>query len=184
MRALAFACVVIIAGCGPDSSTLAGPDPEFDQKGLGGGGQPVISRFTDPFNFVIPAGEFCPSFAVEYDGQAKFIVQRFETHLVTHTNYRATLTNLETGFSIEDKFATVDVLHFSEDLGEGVEVENITFMGSLFRITIPHQGMVFQDTGIITYDARTGEVLFEGGHHDNIAGTGAPYCSLLSGGGA
>ena len=34
------------AGCSPDSPTVAGPDAQFGQEGLGAGGHPELSRFS------------------------------------------------------------------------------------------------------------------------------------------
>jgi hypothetical protein len=173
-------------GCGDspgvtDPATVAGPIPEFDQKGHAAGGHPEFTRFTEEFHFVIPEGEGCPSFAVQIDVENKIIVQVYETHLVVHINSKATFTNLATGFSIDDNGAWMEIVHFD---GQG-NAENVTVIGSLYRITIPGQGIVAQDTGIITYNPATGEVLFEGGPHEVFHGVVGPdYCSLLSGGGA
>lgn len=40
----AAAALVLSAGCSSDSPTVAGPDAQFDQKGLGGGGHSEISE--------------------------------------------------------------------------------------------------------------------------------------------
>jgi hypothetical protein len=167
-----------VLGCGPEGSTPAGPHPEFDQKGHAAGGQPEINRFTDVFDFVVPEGEGCP-FAIRVEGQSKVIVQEFETHLVVHVNSNATVTNLATGFSIKDPGTFMNVVHFDE-LGNE---ETITAIGSVFRIVIPGQGIVAQDTGIITFDPATGDVLFEGGPHEVFHGE-ADVCAILSGGSA
>jgi hypothetical protein len=178
LAACASAALILSVGC-TDSSTLAGPDPQFDQKGHAAGGHPEIERFIDVFDVVIPAGEFCPSFAVEVEVENQVMVQVFETHLVVKNNFKSTLTNLATGFSIDDNGAWMDIVHLD---GEG-NAETVTTIGSIFRIVIPGQGIVVQDTGIITFDAATGEVLFEGGPHDAAAGL-LDYCALLSSGGA
>jgi hypothetical protein len=169
----------LVLGCGPEGSTLAGPEPGLDQKGHAAGGHPEITRFREEFHFVIPEGELCPSFEVQADIQNKIIVQVFETHLVVHFNSKATLTNLDTGFSIDDDGAWTQIVHFD---GQG-NAETVSVIGGIFRIVIPGQGIVAQDTGIITFDPATGEVLFEGGPHEVFHG-GIDYCALLSGGGA
>jgi hypothetical protein len=171
-------------GCGDspgvtDPATVAGPIPEFDQKGHAAGGHPEIFRFIDAFNVAFAEGEFCP-FAVEVDGHNKIMVQVYETSVVVHNNYKATYTNLATGFSIDDNGTWMDITRLD---GQG-NATTVTTIGSIFRITIPGQGMVSQDTGIITFDAATGEVLFEGGPHENAHGIAPGYCTLLSGGGA
>ena len=56
----------------------------------------------------------------------------------------------------------MDIVHLD---GEG-NAETVTTIGSVFRIVIPGQGIVVHDSGIITFDAETGEVLFEGGPHE------------------
>ena len=40
------AALALSAGCSPDSPTVAGPDAQRDQTGLGAGGHPEISPFT------------------------------------------------------------------------------------------------------------------------------------------
>ena len=40
------AALALSAGCRPDSPTVAGPDAQLDQTGLGAGGHPEISPFT------------------------------------------------------------------------------------------------------------------------------------------
>jgi len=40
------AALALSAGCSPDSPTVAGPDEQLDQTGLGAGGHPEISPFT------------------------------------------------------------------------------------------------------------------------------------------
>jgi hypothetical protein len=173
----ASAALVLGAGCGSDGQTLAGLEPRFDQKGLGAGGHPEIFRFKDVFDFVAPEGTECP-FAIQVVGQNRVIVQVFETHLVIHNNYKATITNLATGFAYTDNSAWMEVLHFNE-LGD---LETVTVIGGFFHITIPGQGIVAHDTGIITFNPFTGEVLFEGGPHENFYGTAPGTCDLLSGG--
>ena len=167
------ATLTVGTGCNPEMP-LAPPSPQFNQQGVGRGGQPEIFRFVEPFDFLIPAGELC-DFAVAIQGRVKFVVQVFETHLMVHNEYQSTITNLATGFSIRDPGAWTDIFHFDE-LGE---LENVTAIGSIFRITIPGRGIVAQDTGIITLDVNTGEVLFEAGPHE-VFHTGLDLCALLS----
>lgn len=170
----------LVLGCAPDATTPNGLDPVFDQRGHAAGGHPEIFRFTDDLDHTFAPGEFCEAFAVERSGQNKVMVQVFETHLVIHNQYKSTLTNLETGFAIDDNGAWMDVLHFDE-LGN---LENVTIIGSYFRIVIPGRGIVAQETGIITFDPVSGEVFFEGGPHDVFHGIAPGYCTLLSGGSA
>lgn len=40
------AVLALSAGCSPDGPTVAGPDAQVDQNGLGAGGHPAISGFT------------------------------------------------------------------------------------------------------------------------------------------
>jgi hypothetical protein len=178
LAACASAALILSVGCAGDSSTVAGPDPQFDQSGHAAGGHPEIFRFVDDLDAVFPEGEFCESFAVQSEGENQVMVQVFETHLVIKNNYKTTLTNLATGFSFEDNGAWMDIVHLD---GEG-NAETVTTIGSIFRITLRGQGIVAQDTGIITFDAATGEILFEGGPHDAAHGL-FDYCTLLSSGG-
>jgi hypothetical protein len=85
----------------------------------------------------------------------------------------STLTNLATGFTIRDDGTWKDVFSFDDP-------ENVTVVGSNFHITIPGHGMVGQDTGIITVVNETGEVLFEGGKHENFRDPQLT-CALLAG---
>jgi hypothetical protein len=182
LAACASTVLILSLGCGIDGSTgpaldpVANPDLQSDQSGHAAGGHPEISRFVDDFDFTFAEGEFCPSFGVQVEGQNRIMVQVFETHLVIKNNYKATLTNLATGFSFDDNGAWMDIVHLD---GEG-NPETVTTIGSIFRIVIPGQGIVVQDTGIITFDAVTGEVFFEGGPHDAADGL-LDYCTLLSG---
>ena len=177
LAACASAALILSVGCAGDSTTETGPDPQFDQSGHAAGGHPEIFRFVEDLDNVFAEGEFCPSFAVESEGENKVMVHVFETHLVIKNNYKSTLTNLATGFSFEDNGAWMDIVHLD---GEG-NAETITTIGSIFRITLRGQGIVAQDTGIITFNAATGEVLFEGGPHEAAQGL-VDYCILLSSG--
>ncbi len=168
--------LVFASGCAPDAVTPSGPDPQFDQKGLGAGGLISTERFVDEFDFEVPAGAAC-EFAFGVAGTENLIVQVFPTHLVLHEEFKSTITNLATGFSFKDNGAWMDVFHFDE-LGN---LENVTTIGSIFRVTLPGVGMVVQDTGIITFDADTGEVLFEGGPHEVFHETAPEFCEVLAG---
>ncbi|MBA3894141.1 MAG: hypothetical protein H0X69_10670 [Gemmatimonadales bacterium] len=46
-----------------------GPDPQFDQSGHAAAGHPEIFRFVEDLDNVFAEGEFCPSFAVESEGE-------------------------------------------------------------------------------------------------------------------
>jgi hypothetical protein len=182
LAACASAALILSVGCGTDAST--GPsltpvedrDLQSDQSGHAAGGHPETFRFVQDLDAVFPAGEFCPSFAVQVEGENRVTVQVFDTHIVFKFNYKSTVTNLATGFSFDDNGAWKDIFHLD---GEG-NPETITTIGSIFRIVIPGQGIVAQDTGIITFDAATGEILFEGGPHEAAHGL-FDYCTLLSG---
>ena len=169
--------LVITTGCSMETPASTEPNPEFDQKGHAAGGHPQTERFLDVFHETFAEGEFCVGFAVEVEGESRVVVQAFESHLVVRNNYRATWTNLSTGYSFEDNGSWTDIIHFD---GEGNE-ETLTTIGSIFRIVIPGQGIVGQDTGIITFDSATGEILFEGGPHDFAHGVGPDFCTLLMG---
>jgi hypothetical protein len=168
---------VILAGCEnpaePADSAAGAPGTPV----LSAAEMPTIFHFTASFDFVIPAGESgprttCP-FEIHVEGQDKVIVQRFDSYIVFHNVYTSTLTNLVTGFAIQDNGDWKDIDHFGQP--------NVTTVGTNFRITIPGHGMVGQDTGIITVDNNTGEVLFEGGPHENFQDPEL-VCTLLSGG--
>jgi hypothetical protein len=174
----------VLAGC---ESVAAPIDSANDAPGKSIGsfraaGQPTIFRFAEDFDFVVPAGElaptdprtgFCP-FAVRVAGSKRLTIQIFATSASAHNEYRSTLTNLSTGFSIRDDGAWKDVFRFDDP-------ENVTVVGANFHITIPGRGMVGQDAGTITVVNETGEVLFEGGKHDNFRDPQLT-CALLAGG--
>ena len=177
LSALCVSVALLFAsGCAPDAETISGPDPQFDQTGLGK--RLAIFKFVDEFEFVIPAHprRGCKGFAVGVAVRNKVTVQVFQTHLVIHNEFKSTLTNLATGFFLDDNGAWKDVLHFDE-MGD---LENVTTIGSIFRITVPGHGIVVQDTGIITFDPATGEVLFEGGPHEQFHGTAPGLCEALT----
>jgi hypothetical protein len=173
----------LLAGCDTttqpvEPATRAAGTPMFSAAG-----QPDIFRFADSFDFVIPAGEIgqsdprtgvCP-FAVRVVGSKRLTIQVFATNVAAHNEYRSTLTNLATGFTIQDDGAWKDVFFFNDP-------ENVTVIGSNFHITIPGHGMVGQDTGKIIVVNETGEVLFEGGVHENFRDPQLT-CTLLAGGG-
>lgn len=183
MWAVSQLCAVLVAGmlglsagCGPAGEVPTDPVPAFDQKGHAAGGPLETVRFIDEFDFVLPAGDFCPSFAVEVVGRNRIIVQVYGHHLTIHNNYKTTLTNVTTGFSLDDNGTWMDIVHFD---GEG-NAETVTTIGSIFRIVLRGRGIVSQDTGIITFDAETGEVFFEAGPHENANGL-VNTCDLLAG---
>jgi len=177
----AFAPVLFAAGCGADTQGVTGPSPaaksHFDQSGLAAGGQPETSRFVEEIDFVTSEGNPC-AFAVAVKGEQTVVVQEFETHLLIHIQSQVTLTNLATGFSISDNGAITRVVRF-DPLGS---LENVTVFGSVYRITLPGTGIIVQDTGVITYDPVTNQVLFEGGPHEVFhTGEEVDYCALLAG---
>jgi hypothetical protein len=166
----------ILAGCDSPAQPRESGTGSAETPVLSAAEKPTIFQFTVPFDFVIPAGESgprttCP-FAIHVEGQDKVIVQRFDTYIVFHNVYTSTLTNLVTGFAIQDNGDWKDIDHFGQP--------NVTTVGTNFRITIPGHGMVGQDTGIITVNNNTGEVLFEGGPHENFADPQL-ICTLLAG---
>lgn len=183
MCAVRRLCAVLVAGmlglsagCGSEGGALTDSVPAFDQKGHAAGGPVETIRFIDEFDFVIPADESCLSFAVGAVGRNKVIVQVYRDHLAIHNNYKSTLTNVATGFSLDDNGTWMDIVHLDS---EG-NAETVTTIGSIFRIVLRGRGIVSQDTGIITFDAETGEVFFEAGPHENANGL-ANTCDLLAG---
>jgi hypothetical protein len=52
------AALALSAGCSPDSPTVAGPDAQVDQKDLGAGGHPELSRFTRGATQISGIGSF------------------------------------------------------------------------------------------------------------------------------
>ena len=171
----ATALLAVAVGC-TDTTDATSADPQFDQKGLGRGGHPGTFRFVDEFDVVVPAGALC-EFAVGAVGANKVMVQVFQTHMVIHLNNKATITNLATGFSFRDNGAWKDVLHFDE-MGN---LETVTTIGSIVRVTLPGVGMLVQDTGILPFDPFTGDVSCEGGPHEASHGTAPGFCDTAAG---
>lgn len=161
--------LVFASGCAPDAETISGPDPQFSQ-GHAAGGLVSTVRFVEPFDESFPAFTVC-AFPVRFEGVDKVIVQEFQTHLAIHVNSAVTVTNLASGTSFRDNEAFTEITHFDDG--------TLTIIGGRIKITLPGEGMLFQDTGIITFNPDTGEVLFEGGPHEVF--NGANPCNGLAG---
>ncbi|MCH7475965.1 MAG: hypothetical protein IIA27_15040 [Gemmatimonadetes bacterium] len=162
LSALCVSVALLFAsGCAPDAVTPSGPDPQFDQKGLGAGGQLDIFRFVAPFDVSFPPFTVC-AFPIRFEGVDKVIVQVFQTHVAIHVNSKATVTNLDNGLFFQDNEVFTQIVHLDDG--------TLTVIGAPIKITLPGEGMLFQDTGIITFDPSTGDISFEAGPHEVFHG--------------
>ena len=170
----ATALLAVAVGCAPDAETISGPDPAFSRGHAAGG---LLDRFRDvvPFDTgVIPAAPFGPcAFPINVVGVDKVVGQLFgdrrsgvPTHIVFHIEAKAILTNLDTGFFNRDNTTFTAIIHLDDG--------TITEIGGRVRITVQGEGMLFQDTGIITFDPSDNSVSFEAGPHEIFHG--ADFC--------
>jgi hypothetical protein len=135
-----------------------------------------VAKFTDEFDFVVPSADSGCDFDFLVVGTDKIQVRAFDmTEIISH-NQKATLTNLDNGQSLDDNGTWKDTLTFDGD-GNLVSIDTT---GSIFRITIPGQGIVVQDTGKIVFDPETGDVFSEAGPHEAFH-DGFDICTLLGG---
>ena len=92
-----------------------------------------VEKFTDEFDFVVPTPDSGCDFDAHVVGTDKVQVRAFDmTEIISH-NYKATLTNLSNGQSLDDNGAWKDTLAFDGD-GNLVSIDTT---GSIFRITVP-----------------------------------------------
>jgi len=149
------------------------------------------AKFVDVFAFDQPAGsgEFDSGcdFGVHVEGEAKVQIRDHGFELVIHNNVKLEVTNTDTGESINDPGTWKDTIVFDEgfdtpgDNDRFGHIASIDTTGSIFRITIPGQGIVAQDTGKIVFDPDTGIITFLAGPHEVFDGGPAVLCPLLGG---
>ncbi len=163
----ATALLAVAVGCAPDAETISGPDPQFS-KGHAAGG--LLDSFRGVFPFdtgVIPAAPDGPcAFPINVVGVDKVIGQLFADHVVFHVESKAIVTNLDTGFFNRDNTTFTDIIHLDDG--------TLTTIGGRVRITVQGEGILFQDTGIITFDPSDNSVSFEAGPHEIFHG--ADFC--------
>ena len=82
------AALALSAGCSPDSPTVAGPDAQSDQKGLGAGGHPEIPRLTRGATQISGIGFFAePGVCTDPEGQgADYVLTMTGTSKVVTTS--------------------------------------------------------------------------------------------------
>jgi hypothetical protein len=106
--------------------------------------------------------------SIHLDQDGNFVMQ------VTRFRLRHTFSNSETGASLFSPDVGIDKVSVSQDGSESVAV-----IGIVSRIVVPGEGLVFAHLGKIVFDINTGEVLFEAGPHDDLAGLLSVLCSAL-----
>jgi hypothetical protein len=82
-----------------------------------------------------------------------------------------TLTNSVTGKAFTE--------HVHWTYIQDVDANTLTVIGTLWKLTVPGGGAVFQSVGRITFNRATGEVLFEAGKWDIISGDYSGLCAAL-----
>jgi len=149
------------------------------------------AKFVDVFSFDAPAGsgpdDSGCDFAIHLDGVAKVQIRDHGFEVVFHNNVKLAVTNLGNGQSLDDNGTWKDTFVFDEGFdtpGDDARFGNIASIdttGSIFRITVPGQGIVAQDTGKIVFDPDTGEVFFLAGPHEVFFGGPNVLCPILGG---
>lgn len=87
---------------------------------------------------------------------------------------RHTFINSETGESLRTPDAGIDKITVNED-GSGT----VAVVGTVGRLVLPGEGLVFAHLGKIVYDLETGSLLFEAGRHDDFGETFSLLCAAL-----
>jgi hypothetical protein len=82
--------------------------------------------------------------------------------VVERLTFLGTLTNGDKSVVDNDNWVVV------HDLVGGTDI----FLGTVFNINVPGEGVVVLDAGRVIFDAETGEILFEGGPHQALHGEG------------
>ncbi len=142
--------------------------------------KPAMDRYEDNFTFVIPRGDLC-SFGIRVRAHVEGKVIVFEESRNTfratfHERTTATWTNLRNGKKILEK----ERYNIFVDVKDGDGT--VTFTGIPFRLQPVHGGrFIVKDRGRVTFDASTGEVVFEAGPHPSLHGQGeGAVCRALS----
>ena len=136
---------------------------------------PIIEKFHDDLTFaVVSCGGFAVIRHVVADGTFKtfFDNEGNPVRVAIHVNERNTLTNSVSGKSVEYP----GILNISIDVPSGTQ--RVT--GTPIHITVPHEGNVLSDAGILILD-QDGNIIFEGGPHPfGPSGDPTVFCSLLA----
>ena len=138
--------------------------------------KPPDFKFIDEFEFEVPSPFSGCDFDIHVVGSNKVQVRIDDLTEIVHNNFKSTVTNLSNFQSFDDNGTWKNTLTFDED-GNLLTIDTT---GSIFRITLPGQGIVAQDTGKILFDPVTGEKLFEAGPHEVFDGD-IDFCALLGG---
>lgn len=137
---------------------------------------PPIVKTINEFEFEVPSPDSGCDFGIHVIGSNKIQVRVDGLTVIQHNNFKSTVTNLSNLQSFDDNGTWKDTFTFDED-GNLLTIDTT---GSIFRITMPGQGIVAQDTGKILFDPVTGEKLFEAGPHEAFDGD-VDFCALLGG---
>jgi hypothetical protein len=137
--------------------------------------KPDVFTFHEEGYFEIDCGSFVAQEEFVQDVRVMvFYDQAGEPDRVeVHFNYVGTVTNSVTGKTLRDPghYKTV------EDLEAGTQ----TFVGMVYGITVPGEGMVVLDAGRIVFlgDTVPENVIFEAGSYDYLYGGDAVLCAAL-----
>ena len=121
--------------------------------------KPQIETFRDvEFSFVVDCGGFLA--IAEFVERDRVIVffdnEGNPVRFQIHANFRGIVTNSMTGTSVSDRGGLTLFVDFAEG--------TTAFVGKLFGITIPGEGIAVLDAGNIVFDADF-NVIFVGGPH-------------------
>lgn len=137
--------------------------------------KPEVQTFHDEGSFEIDCGSFLALADFEEDARVTtfFDDAGNPVRIQVHVNYDGTLTNSVTGLTVRDPgHFTIQV-----DLHEGTQ----NFVGLVYGITIPGEGVVVLDAGRVVFAGEAVEenIIFEAGQFDVLHGGDAVICAAL-----
>jgi hypothetical protein len=132
---------------------------------------PDIIRFEEEFSYQVQ----CDGFTLDGAGMENYRVAIFydkdgnPVRTQIQIQYNGTLTHSVTGESWRDpQYAMLQ-----SDLLKGTD----TFVGLIYRITVPGRGLVYIDAGRIVFSEAG--VIFEAGTHQFLNGSDQLLCAIL-----
>ena len=137
--------------------------------------KPEVFTFHNEGSFTIDCGSFLAveEFVEDVRVMVFFNKAGDPVRVVTHVNYTGIITNPETGRTLRDPGHHKVV----EDLENGT----LAFIGLVYGITVPGEGIAVLDAGRVIFDGEAIEenVIFEAGPHQYLHGGDAVICAAL-----
>lgn len=137
--------------------------------------KPFVETFHNEGSFEIDCGSFT---AVEDFVEDVRVMVFFDkagdpVRVEVHINYTGVITNPETGRTLRDPG------HFK--IVENLEEGTVTYVGLVYGITVPGEGVAVLDTGRVIFDGDAVEenIIFEAGPHQYLHGGDAVICAAL-----